>query len=102
MDGERLHLLDPTIAHTRGRRLLSQPLDDDIVIYTGKDVSLAESRIALGTGSELGQERFSNHTSFAPVNTPVSVTRANNEDGTEGISDDDEDTDRLELNVLVC
>ena len=70
MDGEGLHLLDPTIAHTRGRRLLSQPPDDDIIIYTGKAINLAEVKIALGTGSELGQEKFSSHTSFVPVNTP--------------------------------
>ena len=95
MDGEGLHLLEPTIAHTRGQRLLSQPPDDEIIIYTGKDICLAEVRIALGTGSELGQEKFANHTSFAQVNTPVSVTRGrgNNED----VSDDGEDTDKLEF-----
>ena len=99
MDGEGLHLLEPTIAHTRGQRLLSQPPDDEIIIYTGKDIGLAEVRIALGTGSELGQEKFANHTSFAPVNTPVSVTRGrgNNEDETEDVSDDGEDTDKLEF-----
>ena len=99
MDGEGLHLLEPTIPHTRGGRLLSQPPDDEIIIYTGKDICLAEVRIALGTGSELGQDKFANHTSFAPVNTPVSVTRGrgNNEDETEDVSDDGVDTDKLEF-----
>ena len=45
MDEEGLHLLEPTIAHTRGGRLLSQPPDDEIIIYTGKDICLAEGQI---------------------------------------------------------
>ena len=53
----------------------------------------------MGTGSELGQEKFANHTSFAPVNTPVSVTRTrgNYADETEDVSNDGEDTDKLEF-----
>ena len=53
----------------------------------------------MGTGSELGQEKLANHTSFAPVNTPVSVTRTrgNNADETEDVSNDGEDTDKLEF-----
>ena len=46
----------------------------------------------MGTGSELGQEKFANHTSFAIVNTPVSVTRTRGNN-----ADDGEDTDKLEF-----
>ena len=63
LDGDGLHLLEHSVAHTRGKQLFS--VIQDTVIFKGGDTCLEEIKEAMKKGMELGESKFEENTSFS-------------------------------------
>ena len=82
LDGRGLHLLEDTVAHSKGKNLL--PIKEKSVIYCGKDTTIEELKRGISEGHELGRRKFSMQTCFS--------SHIDTDDIEEDYSDLDEDS----------
>ena len=80
LDAAGNHLLEPTVAHTRGKTLIPKP--NPTRVFCGKDTNRNELRDALREGVEIAKRKISKHCKFTNCSY-VSDSRLSEEDSSE-------------------
>ena len=103
LDGDGLHLLEHSVAHTRGKQLFS--VIQDALIFKGEDTCLEELKEAMKKGMELGETKFEENTdSFSKGTGTVfsddEADSAEDESEEEPYSDNEEDTSVDTIDII--
>ena len=96
LDASGLHLLKPTVAHTRGKTLIPRP--EETVIYHGYDTSMEKLKQAMRDGVKIGRSLIRKHTQlhvFESVDESDDCSL--DSDGEESDSDEDDELSDVEL-----
>ena len=64
LDADGLHLLEHSVAHTRGRQLFKMAESQDAIIYKGNQTCKEELMEAIKEGEKLGQSKFDKYAGF--------------------------------------
>ena len=64
LDADGLHLLEHSVAHTRGRQLFKMAESQDAIIYKGNQTCKEELKEAIKEGEKLGQSKFDKYAGF--------------------------------------
>ena len=64
LDADGLHLLEHSVAHTRGRQMFKMAESQDAIIYKGNQTCKEELMEAIKEGEKLGQSKFDKYAGF--------------------------------------
>ena len=99
LDEEGFHMMEDTIAHTRGRSLIPNP-KKEFSIYKGKDITPKKIKDAIDEGARIGREKFLTHTNFTSGDNCANDSEDENEDDNDSDGEDDDCSD-LEIDSFV-
>ena len=94
LDEEGLHLLEHTVAHTRGKPLI--PCPEETKIFHGRDINIHQVRAAMTEGGLLGQEKFKSNSDYSENVYVIGVDDDEEDDESE---DEDQDGDFIDLDL---
>ena len=95
LDGKSLHLLDNSVAHSRGRSLLQTK--EKPSIYLGKDTTIDELKRGINEGHELGRKTFSHRTSFSSHMDADDLDKDDSDTEEDSSDDDDDDQETVQI-----
>ena len=95
LDGNGVHLLAHSVAHSRGRSLLQTK--EKPTIFLGKDTTIEELKKAINEGHELGRKIFSQRTSFSSRMDTDDLDEDDLDIDEDSSDDDDDDDGSLEI-----
>ena len=97
LDASGLHLLKPTVAHTRGKTLIPRP--EETVIYHGYDTSPQKLKQAMRDGVKTGRSLIKKHTQLDVCESgdESDDSTDSDEEESDSASDEDDETSNVEL-----
>ena len=96
LDEEGEHMLEHTIAHTRGRTLLSGQ-EKAPHIYKGSDITLNHIKLAIIEGANIGRKKFNKHTCFSSYDDDKFLSDKESDDDDDSDSEDDDEHYEIDI-----